>query len=232
MGNAMEVFDFRRIFFGDAPFLFLLEIVFRTTIMYLYAIALLRLLGKRNVGQLSTLELAIILCFGSAVGDPMIMDDVPILHGLVGITVVTLLQLLIERIINKNKKFEKAMDGVPECVVNNGIIVTKSLTADNLSQADLFRFLRIKDVKHLGEVRKAYFETSGEISVLLYEKDKIKAGLSVFPEDLDMNDEDVIDDAGNGHHSCKTCGFTTAAVSGASDSCNECGGHTWVASKL
>jgi len=72
LDSTFKVFDFHRIFVGDTPPLFLLEIVFRTLIMYAYTVALLRVLGKRGMGQLSMLELAIIIAFGSAVGDPMV----------------------------------------------------------------------------------------------------------------------------------------------------------------
>ena len=54
--------------------------------MYAYTIFLLRVLGKRGMGQLSTLELAIIISIGSAVGDPMIGVDIPIVHGLLVVT--------------------------------------------------------------------------------------------------------------------------------------------------
>jgi uncharacterized membrane protein YcaP (DUF421 family) len=66
MDDTFKPFDFHRIFLGDAPLLFLLEIVFRTLIMYSYTVLLLRFLDKRGMGQLSMLELAIIISFGSA----------------------------------------------------------------------------------------------------------------------------------------------------------------------
>src|SRR5687768_736421 len=106
MDSDFKPFDFPRIFFGDAPTLFLLEIVFRTLIMYSYTVFLLRLLGKRGMGQLSMLELAIIISFGSAVGDPMVGYDIPIVHGMLAITVVAIFQILLERFININRKVE------------------------------------------------------------------------------------------------------------------------------
>ncbi|WP_421940553.1 DUF421 domain-containing protein [Pedobacter sp.] len=102
--HKFETFDFQRIFFGELPYGFLLEILFRTAIMYIYTILLLRFLGKRSMGQLSTLELAIIICFGSAVGDPMMGKDVPVIHGMVVITTVALLQTAAEWIINRDKR--------------------------------------------------------------------------------------------------------------------------------
>ena len=182
MEEDFTVFDFHRIFIGDAPSLFLLEIVFRTFIMYAYTVFLLRILGKREMGQLSVLELAIIISFGSAVGDPMIGADMPILYGLVAITSVAIFQIGLESLINKNKRMEVLMEGTPNLVVENGRINTESLGKNKISKEDLFRALRGKDVEHLGQVKKAFFETTGQISVYFNSPKQIKPGLTVEPE--------------------------------------------------
>ncbi len=182
MDEDFKVFDFHRIFIGDEPPLFLLEIAFRTFIMYGYTIFLLRILGKRSMGQLSVLELAIIIGFGSAVGDPMIGADMPILHGVVAITVVALFQIGLEHLINKNKKVETLLEGTPNMIVDDGLIRWEQLDKNNLSKEDLFRALRGKEVEHLGQIQKAFFETSGQVSVLFYPPKKVKPGLSVTPE--------------------------------------------------
>src|SRR5688572_21848737 len=118
MEENFYAFDWKRIFIGDAPILFLAEIVLRTIIMYSYTTFLLRVLGKRGIGQLSSLELAIIIGFGSAVGDPMIYDDIPVTYGMVAVTVITFLQIGLENFINSNKKAEMLMDGEPNLVID------------------------------------------------------------------------------------------------------------------
>jgi uncharacterized membrane protein YcaP (DUF421 family) len=206
-----QVFDLHRIFIGDLPISFLLEIVFRTVIMYCYTIFLLRVLGKRGMGQLSSLELAIIISFGSAVGDPMIGADAPILHGVVAITVVAFLQIYLERVINKNKKVEAYLEGQPKLVVKDGLIQWDCLTKENLSKEDLFRSLRLRDVEHLGQVHKALFEISGQLSVMFQHPKSVTAGLSILPDDYVSqattynNGESVSSER---HYSCTNCGFT------------------------
>ncbi|MCP9752984.1 DUF421 domain-containing protein [Ferruginibacter sp. HRS2-29] len=232
MDEHFKVFDFHRILFGDAPAMFMLEIVFRTIIMYVYTIALLRVLGKRGIGQLSTLELAIIICFGSAVGDPMMGAEVPILHGLTAITAVALLQIGMERVINRNKKVEAIMEGTPECVVDNGRIILQHLDKDNISHEDLFRALRSKDVEHLGQVRKAFFETSGQVSVFFQSPRNIKPGLSVMPAESGCeNHGQCLGASGTGFYSCANCGDTRQFKAGASfTDCTVCNCHEWKAS--
>lgn len=92
MDEEIQVFDWKRIFLGDLEPAFALEVAFRTGFMFAYTIILVRLLGKRGIGQLSPFELVIIIALGSAVGDPMFYPDVPLFHAMVVVTVIVLLQ--------------------------------------------------------------------------------------------------------------------------------------------
>lgn len=201
-----SILDIRRIFLGSRSLVFLVEIVFRTVIMYSYAICLLRVLGKRGMGQLSNLELAIIISFGSAVGDPMIGAEMPIVYGLVCITTVALLQTGMEKIINKNHHLEKIMEGEPVCLVQDGRVDIKTLREENLSPEDLFRKLRTQDVIQLGEVKKAFFETSGEMTIVFQPPQKIKKGLPILPDPLQVFHGGMPHRAGA--YSCTCCGYT------------------------
>jgi len=190
---------------------FLLEIVFRTIIMYVYTIFLLRLLGKRGMGQLSTLELAIIISFGSAIGDPMMSVDVPILHGMVAVTTIAILQVYMEKWINRNKKVEVVMEGKPVCLIRDGIIQLECLRENNLSHEDLLRTLRTNQVAHLGQIKNAFFETSGNVTVLYNNKEDFKPGLSVIPSEF-VQSKVILDHQAlvikPGFYSCNRCGFT------------------------
>jgi uncharacterized membrane protein YcaP (DUF421 family) len=86
--QAIQAFDWRRMLWGDEPPLFLLEIVFRTMVIYGYTMALMRWLGSRTIGQLSSIEFLLVIALGSAVGDAMFYPDVPLLHAIAVITVV------------------------------------------------------------------------------------------------------------------------------------------------
>jgi uncharacterized membrane protein YcaP (DUF421 family) len=182
MQENFQPFDLHRIFVGELPLIFFAEIVLRTLIMYIYTIFLLRILGKRGMGQLSALELAIIIGFGSAVGDPMMSADIPVTYGIICVSVITLFQVGLEKLINKNKSVEAVMEGEPNLIIDDGLMIMENMKKDNLSKEDLFRLLRIKDIEHLGQINKAFFETTGQISILLQSPDKIKPGLSVFPD--------------------------------------------------
>ena len=70
------IFEIDRLLMNDLPYSFLLEVMFRSVVMYIVALAILKLAGRRGIKQLSVFELVIILTLGSAAGDPLFYDDV------------------------------------------------------------------------------------------------------------------------------------------------------------
>jgi uncharacterized membrane protein YcaP (DUF421 family) len=174
--------EFDRIFLGDLTVALVLEIVLRTAVMYLYTLALVRVLGKRGLGQLSPFELVIIVALGSAVGDPMFYTDVPLIHGIIVITAVVALERVLVKLTERNRGVERLIESVPVLLVRDGILLAEALDQEDLSQSEVFMGLREKGVEHLGEVRRAYLEPSGHISVFK-EKAPARMGASVLPDE-------------------------------------------------
>lgn len=231
MGNLL-LLDFHKLFLGDSPPSFLLEIIIRTAIMYGYTIMLLRFLGKRGMGQISTLEVAIIVCFGSAVGDPMIEADMPLLYGIVSVTTISFLQIGMESVINRHKKLEEIMEGKAECIVDDGIIDLEILKRNNLSHEDLFRSLRNSEVEHLGQVKRVLYETSGQISVFFHSPKQVKPGLSVMPSEL-IPEQEILTDLNiadnEGLYACTNCGNTKFYKTGKNfGKCRNCDCANWM----
>ena len=159
--------------------MFALEIALRTTVMYLYTLALVRLLGKRGMAQLSPFEMVIIVALGSAVGDPMFYADVPLIHGMIVITVVVALERLIVRMTEHNQWLEQVVESKPILLVADGQVHYEALEAEDLSEAELFMALRQNGVEQLGEVRLAYLEPNGHVSV--FKTEQARTGKSVLP---------------------------------------------------
>ena len=175
-------FDPVGMLFGDFSWGFTLEIVLRTTIMYLYTLTVVRILGKRGLGHLSPFELVIIVALGSAVGDPMFYADVPIFHGIVVITVVVALQRLLQEITERSVRVETLLESKARRLVTGGVLDEKALDREELTEKELFSALREKEVENLGQVRLAYIEPSGVITVFKMERDLSNPGRSVLPD--------------------------------------------------
>ena len=116
-------FDWQRILLSEnAPPLYLLEIAARCVVTYLLILGALRITGRRGVRQLSIFELSIILALGSAAGDAMFYDDVPLLHVTVVFVVVSALYVLFNRLTERFPSFSDWLEGTPILLVEDGQI--------------------------------------------------------------------------------------------------------------
>lgn len=173
--------ELTRIFLGDQPPLFLLEVVFRTAIMYAYMLFAARFLGKRGTGQLTVFDFIVVILLGSAAGDPMFYDDVPILHGIIVITIVVLVERVINHIANRNRRLEEFIESTPTLLIKDGAVLTDALDREEISYRELMMELRQRGIRNTGEVECAFIEPSGEMSVFTYEEGKATRGESTLP---------------------------------------------------
>lgn len=226
-GPEIVPFDLQRMFIGDAPPLFLLEIVFRTVLIFLWLVFLLRITGKRGLAQLSPLELAIVIGLGSAAGDPMFYPEVPLLHAMLVLALVVLMQLGLSKLVVKSERVETFVEGQPVELVRGGVMDHGALDRANLSREDLFERLRAQGVRQLGEVQRAYLEQDGTLTVFSHAQDA-PAGLPVVPPwDLEEPAALSPDLPVHGQVACLHCG-RTQAVSGLLGECT-CGHSRWAA---
>ena len=182
---AMDVIqtELVRIFIGEQPPLFLLEVVFRTAVMYGYMLLAARFLGKRGTGQLTVFDFIVVILLGSAAGDPMFYDDVPLLHGIIVITIVVLVERLLNRITNKNPKIEEFIESTPTLLMKDGRILKDALDSEDISHTEMLMELRQRGIRDTGEVELAFIEPSGEVSIFTFEKGKEVKGESTMPEE-------------------------------------------------
>lgn len=223
--------DLGRMFIGDEPPLFLVEVALRTTIIFVYTLFLLRVLGKRGVAQLSLFEVTIIIGLGSAVGDPMFQADVPLLHAMVVIAIIVILYRVFMALVRKNERFERFVEGEPSCLVVEGRIDLEALDKERISQEELFEILRGSGVSQLGEVKRAFIEQSGTVSVFAFAPNHVRPGLPFVPP-WDIEQPPFFDrgtsDAAPGEYACTTCGEkTTVGSESPLPACPHCKGTKW-----
>lgn len=178
---SIQPFDLQRMFLGDLPVLFTLEVIVRTIIMYVYTLLLVRWLSRRAVGQLSLIEFLLVIALGSAVGDPMFYHDVPLLHGMAVVGVVVLLNRGLNHLIIRSERVEQLVEGTPVLLVKDGLIQYQNLNHTLIGHEELFEYLRLQRVEHLGAVRQAYMEQGGGLSVFCYPRQQQRPGLRINP---------------------------------------------------
>lgn len=216
--------DWERILVNDQAGSFFVEIIFRSMVMFFVLLVVLKFAGKRGIKQLSIFELVVIISLGSAAGDPMFYEDVGVVHGIVVLIIVILLYRGLTFISGKSPWIEKLIEGKPECLLSDGRLTERQYAKDSLGRDEFFSTLRVRNVEHLGQVKKAYLETSGDISVFFFDEQEVKPGLPILPEMLAQTLQ-VIDKRAK--YSCCHCGATGDFDSG-THTCETCGKTTWI----
>lgn len=205
------------LFINEEGFTFIGELLLRTAIMFIAVIVVLRLSGRRGVRQLSLFEVAIILTMGSAAGDPMFQDDVPLMYGVAVLFAIILLYKGFTFLASKNERFHNLLEGTEMSVVKEGLFEIRNEYDNNFSQQEFFTELRNMSVEHLGQVREAIMEPDGSLSVLFYEDEDVQYGLPLFPSSYQIVDPKQTE----GPWACMFCGHTTAEELRSCPRCNK-----------
>lgn len=219
-----EIFEWNRLFFNELPEIFILEVIFRSTVMFTILLLTLKLAGKRGVKQLSIFETVIIIALGSAAGDPMFYEDVGIVPAAIVFLTIIILYRAVTWLTGKSKRFEEFIEGKTECLIQDGKFSISSFKKETLAQDEFFSELRIRSIEHLGQVKHAFIETSGEVSVFFYEDKEVQFGLPILPAAFNEKSKIITAD---GIHACTFCGHTEEQKPGTAK-CKVCKKEEWV----
>ena len=216
--------DWHRILIGTVPTDFLVEVILRTVIMYLVLLVILRLMGKRMGGQLTTTELAIAITLGAIICVPMQIPDKGVVQGIF----VLICALAFHRIFTwfgvKSRSWEKTVQGESVILVKDGIIEISELRKSDISHQQLYAVLRSQNIYNLGEVERIYLEGSGRFSV--FKMDAPKPGLILTPPS-DQSAKTIQNQADQQLQACTMCGQTTKKINEDVQRCSNCGNEQW-----
>ena len=160
----------------------------RTLILYLIIIFLIRLMGKRQIGELQPSELVITILLSEIASIPIQDNEVPILNSIVALFGLVAFEILSSVITLKSPKIRAYMQGHPVIVIRDGEIDYKALKKLRMTLNDLICALRQKDVFDIAQVSYAIFETNGKISVLLKPeyRGSTASDMEIYPKDKGM----------------------------------------------
>ena len=143
----------------------------RTIFFYFVLLVVIRLLGKRQIGQMEPSEFVVTMLVANLASIPMEDPKLPLRSGLIPLGAVLLAELLLTRFSMRNVKFRRLLCGKPVILIENGRIIQKNLRRTHITLDELTGQLRLKDVLDLRTVQYAILETNGNLSVFLYPKD-------------------------------------------------------------
>ena len=154
---------------------------FRTVFFYILTLIAIRIMGKRQVGQLQPFELVVTIIIAELAVLPMENHQMPLIYGVVPIVSIVLLEMGLAYVTLKNESIQSLVCGTPSVVIENGKFVEKELRKLKFSMNDLMEQLRIENIRNISDVEFAILETTGNLSVIpksQYRRD---------PRDLDVH---------------------------------------------
>lgn len=151
------------------------DVALRTTVIYFALFAGIRLTGARQLGQMSTFDLVLLLIIANAVQNAMVGPDTSLTGGLVAAAVLLLWHGVVDRLRRGSRGMAKWLSGEGIMLINHGVILDEHAHKAGISRDDLLQALREHGVGNVKDVRLAVLEPDGAISVI--RNDDLKPGV-------------------------------------------------------
>ena len=141
------------------------ELVARGFVVYVFLIALLRLTGKRQIGQLSPFDLVLLLILSNAVQNSMNAGDNSLVGGLISATTLVAVNYLVGLIAFKSKKLEAIIEGRPQVLIHQGKLYEEVMNEAKLTRQELDSTLRQSGYFEIKDIKLAILENNGSVTV-------------------------------------------------------------------
>ena len=142
--------------------------VARTAVMYLVLLGVIRLLGKRQVGQMEPSEFVVTMVIANLASIPLEETELPLMAGIIPIVTIFVLEGVLSFLTLKSIRLRRIFCGKPVILVENGRPLWEDLRKTRVTMDELMGHLRLKDVMDIRTVQYAILETNGSLSVFLY----------------------------------------------------------------
>ena len=142
----------------------------RTLIVFLLLIVSMRIMGKRQLGELEPVELVVALLAANLASQPLEDNSQPLLNGIFPVIILLCCQILLSGLSLKSLRLKALLDGKPSVLIEDGKIAQAEMQNNRISPEELLSELRKLGVWDIGQVRRAILEPSGNLSVRLYDR--------------------------------------------------------------
>ena len=144
----------------------MLAIAGKTAVIYLFLVAGLRLLGKRELGQMTIYDLVLVIVLANSVQNAMVGDDTTLVGGLVAATVLLLLNRLFTLVIGRSTRLEHYLVGQPLLILNDGQLIRDRMRKEGVTVEQVQAALREHGLERLDQAHMCVLEVDGTISVV------------------------------------------------------------------
>jgi len=144
----------------------MLVVFVRALVLYFIVVVVMRIMGKRQIGQLQPFELAIAIMISELAAVPMQDTGIPLIHGIIPILTLLIAQLLMSFLTLKSIRARAIICGKPTIMIDKGKIKEDALRKELYTLNDLLEQLRINNFPSVADVEYAILETNGQLSVI------------------------------------------------------------------
>ena len=158
------------------------SVLFRTVIIYAFLSFAIKIMGKRQIGELETSELISTLLISEVASLPIDNPDIPLSSAIFPILLIISVEILVSFIKNKSERMKRIVDGEPTFVIYRGKLRQSVLKENRISLNEILSELRVLGVGDIGAVEYAILEQNGKISVLKKQGDSMAHSLIIDGE--------------------------------------------------
>ena len=156
-------------------------VLMRTFLLFIIIVLVMRLMGKRQIGQPQPTELVVTILLSEVASMPLEDNDIPLINSVFSVLLLASLEIISSAIALKSGKYRRAVEGNAVFIIKEGKLDVKAIKKLRYSMDDLMESLRQKDIFDVSDVEYAVVETSGNLSVML-KADKIPLTLKSIGE--------------------------------------------------
>jgi uncharacterized membrane protein YcaP (DUF421 family) len=143
-----------------------LDIIIRSTTVYIFMVIALRVFGKKELSQLNTADVILILLISNSVQNAMVGNDTTLWGGLGAATILFAINFILKKLMYRYKKFSEFMLEKPEILIHNGTLDFKNLGKLDITSDELKEAMREHGVEYFKDVKLAMLEIDGNISII------------------------------------------------------------------
>lgn len=143
-----------------------MDIVARAAVMFAILYVLLRLLGKRELGQLTPFELVVMIVLGNLIQQSVTHNDFSLTGALLAVSTFAFLAICMSWLTYLSPRAERLLDGEPQVIIRNGKLINENLRRDGMTRGEIESEMRLAGVAHMKDVVWAILEPQGKISFM------------------------------------------------------------------
>lgn len=147
-------------------------LIVRTLIIYISLLGTMRILGKRQLGQLEISELVVAVVIADIAVVPLQDIGIPLINGLTPIIVLLCCEILLTKLACKHIRLRRVLFGTPSILIENGVINQKEMRSNRFTIDELYEELREQSITDISRVERAVLETNGVLNVILFPKEQ------------------------------------------------------------